>query len=108
MQESHKARSCWTQPPNKLDIRNAPSLPCPPEDLTDEQYLTDEDPAGYKKETVKTTAAEKVPQISIGKEDPHSFNTTLLKEKHINHTMCLATALGKSTKAWGKLFNGRK
>lgn len=61
-----------------------------------------EDPAGYKNETVKTTTAEKVPQISKRKGDPHSFNTTLFKRNtSAILTVCLATTLGKSTKAWG-------
>lgn len=68
-----------------------------------------EDPAGYKNETVKTTTAEKVPQISKGKGDPHSFNTTLFKRNtSAILTVCLATALGKSTKAWGDFLMEKK
>lgn len=67
-----------------------------------------EDPAGYKKETGKTTKAEEIPKIGTGKGDPHGFNTTLIKRRApAIVTVCLATTPDASTKGWGDSLLGK-
>lgn len=67
-----------------------------------------EDPAGYKKETGKTTKAEEIPKTGTGKGDPHGFNTTLIKRRApAILTIWLATTLDASTKGWEDSLLGK-